>query len=360
MIVVLLFSLLTFQGDFRALADAANSARESGRVAESVELYRRALAVQPDWEEGWFYLGTSLYSTDDYVGSIGALEYVLRKHPKNGVAWAFTGLSQFELNHPDEALAALEKARKFGVGDNSELEGATLYELAVLLNARRRFDEGRSQLELLVRHGSEQPAVVIALGCSTLLVADLPARLDSGQREACLSAGAAAADAVRQRPEDADRKYRALIEKFPTTPNVHYAYGLFLLKDHPDDAIAQFRREIATHPEHVPARLQIADEFLRRGDADAALAPSREAVNLGPDWYLTHQMLGRVLLVKEDGAAAAKELEKAAKLRPDEGQNFFYLARAYALMGANESAAKARAKFRELESAKEKPAEGRD
>jgi cytochrome c-type biogenesis protein CcmH/NrfG len=69
-------------------------------------------------------------SSDQYGDAIDAFRSVLRRHPKNGVAWAFTGLSEFEEKRVDDALEALEKARAYGVGDNAELIALTRYTLA--------------------------------------------------------------------------------------------------------------------------------------------------------------------------------------------------------------------------------------
>ena len=42
--------------DFGSLARAAQAAIDTN-PAQAAELYRKALALKPDWPEGWFYLG---------------------------------------------------------------------------------------------------------------------------------------------------------------------------------------------------------------------------------------------------------------------------------------------------------------
>jgi len=90
-------------------------------------------------------------------------------------------------------------------------------------------------------------------------------------------------------------------------------------------------------------------EYLSRGEYDTALTLANEAAELGPDWYLTHQMLGRVLLQLDDAPNAIKELEKAVQLRPDDPFSHFQLGRAYRAGGKPEQAAKEQAEFLRLD-----------
>ena len=59
--------------------------------------------------------------------------------------------------------------------------------------------------------------------------------------------------------------------RYPETPNVHYAYGVFLLQEQPDKAIEEFKRELELQPEHPSSLMQIAFEYLKRTDGAAAL-----------------------------------------------------------------------------------------
>ena len=46
---------------FETLAKSATTAREAGKKDEAIANYHRALDVNPEWEEGWWYMGTMLY-----------------------------------------------------------------------------------------------------------------------------------------------------------------------------------------------------------------------------------------------------------------------------------------------------------
>ena len=54
----------TPQADFDTLRRRADEARTAGQVGEAVELYTQAIAMQPSWSEGHWYLGTIYYDAD--------------------------------------------------------------------------------------------------------------------------------------------------------------------------------------------------------------------------------------------------------------------------------------------------------
>src|SRR5881227_2283421 len=44
--------------EFEQVSAQAAAAREGDRVEEAIGLYRRGVALRPDWTEGWWYLAT--------------------------------------------------------------------------------------------------------------------------------------------------------------------------------------------------------------------------------------------------------------------------------------------------------------
>jgi tetratricopeptide (TPR) repeat protein len=60
----------TTQADFDAIAKAAAAARDAGDVRTAIEDYGRAVVIRPDWQEGWYYLGTLQYDADRYADAI--------------------------------------------------------------------------------------------------------------------------------------------------------------------------------------------------------------------------------------------------------------------------------------------------
>ena len=98
----------------------------------------------------------------------------------------------------------------------------------------------------------------------------------------------------------------------------------------------------------MPARLQIAFEYLKRGEAAQALPVASEAAKLAPDHFAARLALGQVLEMN-DLPRALPELEKSAALAPGSPQAQFLLARAYTRAGRTADAERARAEFTRLD-----------
>src|SRR5579883_929590 len=93
--------------NFGDLSAAAASAREQGDIPQAVELYRRAVQVNPSWPDGWWYLGTLEYGAGDYAPATEALSRYIELTPKAGPALALRGLCEFELGQYPHALQDL-------------------------------------------------------------------------------------------------------------------------------------------------------------------------------------------------------------------------------------------------------------
>jgi tetratricopeptide (TPR) repeat protein len=337
-------------GEFDRLAKLANEARESERVDEAITLYQQALRLRPTWDEGWFYLGTLYYSVDRHQEALEAFRRLLARQPKHGPTLAFLGLCEFELRDYERALNDLQTARSLGMGDNRLLISVTQYNLGILLNRFGRHEDAFEVLQQFAREHPEDPSVLQAFGLSVLLMPYLPSEVPSDKYDLALMAGRAAFKTALGQAEEASRLYEQLVSRYPEAPNVHYAYGAFLLNRQPDKALEEFRREMQISPSHLFARLQLALEYVRRGEYKAGLPLARQAVELAPNLFLAREALGRALLETGEVEPAIQQLEAGARLEPDHPQIHFQLARAYRQVGRNDDAARENAEFSRLDS----------
>jgi predicted Zn-dependent protease len=140
-----------------------------------------------------------------------------------------------------------------------------------------------------------------------------------------------------------------LVSRYPTTPNVHYALGMYLLVDEPANAIEEFRKELAVSPRHHVAMIQIALAELRRGRAEDALPSAEQAARLAPNVPAARLAYGRALLTLGRSEEAMRELEEAVKLAPDNARLHYALAQAYAGAGRSADAARERGEFLKLQ-----------
>jgi tetratricopeptide (TPR) repeat protein len=333
---------------FEALARSAAEAREAGRLDDAVAAYRRAVRLRPAWDEGWWYLATALYEQQQDANARDAFTRFLALKPDSGRAFALRGLCEFRLREYDRALADLREAQTLGLGGNLELTRSAWYHTAILLLRDGQFELAVEPLTMLARSEPESASLADAIGLLLLRRAFLPADIPAGSRDVVAAAGRAGYSWFGRAGAEADKRFRALVDRFPDAPNVHYAYGAFLLQSDSDKALAEFRREIAVNPQSAYPHLEIAFELLRRGDARAAAASAREAVRLEPQSPAARNALGRALVELGDLQAAIEELQTAVKLAPGSPEMHFALANAYARAGRKEDAAREREIFTKL------------
>jgi tetratricopeptide (TPR) repeat protein len=337
------------QAEFNKLAKQADAAREAGRLEEAIRLYNQALQLNPQWPAGWWYLSSIFYDRDRYSEARETLRILLSHDAKNGPAWALIGLCEFQLRNYDPALADIQYARVLGMGNNKEFINVTRYHAGILMTRSSQFELGYEALREFAREGNESPNVIEALGLNILRMPFLPTEAPPDKRELILLAGRAAFNQAARRVQDTERAFKELLARYPDAPNVHYAYGVFLLIDLPDAALDEFRRELQVSPSNVPAMLQIAFEYIKRNDFENAKPYAQQAVEAAPNLFATHNALGRVLLELGKIDEAIQELEIGVKQAPDSPEMRFALARAYARAGRKEDAARERGTFLELD-----------
>ncbi len=335
--------------DFESVSEAAAAARDSGDLVKAIELYRAGTELQPRWVEGWWYLGTIYYDLDRYAEGRDAFRRYVVLEPEASGGWALLGLCEFQTREYDRALGSLDRAHTLGLQIGSPIYQVAGFHRALLLNRHGQFEFAIDALGRLALNSPNNPRLIEAFGIAVLRLPFLPQEVPPDRREAVLMAGEAANAWSTSRLEEAKRGYDRLAERYPDTPNVHYARGVFYLVEDPDVAVREFLKELEVSPAHLPSLLHLAFEYLKRGEPDTALPYAEEAVRLDPDSFAARNALGRVLLDRDDVEGAIEELEKGVELAPDSPQMFFSLARAYTRAGRREESRVAREEFLRLD-----------
>jgi tetratricopeptide (TPR) repeat protein len=338
----------TPSGSFDTIRQRADQARTGGRLQEAIELYRRALRMRPGWVEGHWYLGTTYYEIENYAGCRDAFQRVIRLQDENGAASAFKGLCEFRLKNYRVALRDLDKAQGLGVGD-PKLIPVARYHRAILLTRFEHYERALLAYAEFAREGNGSPMIIEAMGIAVLRFALLPDEVPAEKGDVVLLAGRASFLAASNMMEAAQKGFEELVARYPHTPNVHYLYGVYLLRDRPEQALDEFNVELRVSPNHARAMLQIAQEVLKRGEVEAALRWATRAVQIAPRNFVGRRTLGQIKLERNDVAGAIAELETAAKLEPDSPSVHYALARAYQRAGRGADARRERAEFSRLE-----------
>ena len=340
--------------DAQSLAARAEAARAANRPDEAIALYRRALQVRPRWAEGWFHLGTLLYDRDAHADAAAALRKATAIAPSVGTAWVMLGLCEYRLGAFAPALAHVQKGRRLGVSADPQFRLVMRYHEGLLLVQAAEFERAQETLDELSTEGVDTEDLDVAQGLAALRMR--PGELAQGaspQRAIVIAAGRAEGLAARKQFAEAQRAFESLVADHPTTRNVHYALGRYFVRtEQPAPAAAAFERELAVSPDHVPARLGIAAIVLQ-DDPARALRLVDEAIARNPRVPLAHYLRGRLLLDRGDAAGAVPALETAERSVKDDPGVYYALSRAYAQVGRQADADRARAAFTRLNDARQ-------
>jgi tetratricopeptide (TPR) repeat protein len=342
---------------FEDVSARAATAREAGRLDEAARLYREAVGLREDWDEGWWFLGTLAYEKDRHEECREAFTRLLGLDPQIGPAWALRGLCEFALEDYAAAQRHLEHARDVGPVADEPMWRVVLYHEAVLQLRQGDFERVVPLLRQLASRPDPAPALQEACGLRLLRRARLPSEIRAEEREYVRAVGQAECASLAGRRPEAEERFRALLERYPRERHLHYGLGLLLAQGGSAEAIDAFRREVELHPDHHLAWVELAFNLLKHGRPDEAVEAAEAAVRLDPDVFVTHLTLGRALLAAGDLSLGTFELESAARLAPNSPDVFFALARAYTQGGRKEDARRASARFQELDQAR-RSAEG--
>ena len=214
---------------FEDLQHRAAAALDS-HPEEAAGLFKQALAIRPEWAEGWLYMGGALYQVGRYAEATDALRKGVELAPGIGTGWALLGLSESQLDDQDQALADIRKGEQLGLGTNAQFETAVRVRAAQLLIRSSSFDEALGQLQPLSKYPDNPPPVEEAMGLCVLAIPDDMAQLSPQRRAVVDLAGKAAWAFASQHPEQAAAGYKQLLTQYPNEPGVHYAYGLYLME----------------------------------------------------------------------------------------------------------------------------------
>ena len=261
----------------------------------------------------------------------------------------FKGLTSFRLKRYDEALADLMQARQRGVTANRDIAEAARYHTAILLTRNEQYEQALSVLADFGLEGNDSPRIIEAMGLATLRLPMLPEDVPGARRELVMLAGRAQYFMAARQLAASQNAFETLIARYPDTPNVHYAYGVLLAGEQPDQAIERFKQELKVSPTHVMAKIQIAFAYIKRSEFAEAKPWAERAVQEAPTQFISHNALGHALLGMGDTEGAVRALEAAVKLAPDSPAMHFALARAYRAANRGADADREQAEFTRLD-----------
>lgn len=310
---------------FETLGAQATAAREAGKTSEAIAKYREGVKLRPNWEEGWWYLGTLLYDADQFGQAIPALRHVVELDPNVGAGWAFLGLCEFETGDYTGSFTHLQNAQRLGFADDHEIKRIALYHLGLLLNMRGEFDRAPVVLGDAAGSSAVPEQIKIALGMSLLRVPLLPSQLDTSNDALIRAAGETAVLLLNHQSGAALPNFEQMLQEYPHTPYLRYQYGIALQAIGKDtEAQFQFQEETRERPTDGLLWIASAELYLKQKNFTEALAAAKRATQLAPRSAAAYDILAQVWEAQgrlTDAAEASRNATELAKLPPDVDQS---------------------------------------
>lgn len=333
---------------FAELSRKAEEARDTSRLEEAGVLYRKALKLKPNWEEGWWALGSITYDQDKYAECAPAFRKLAALKPDLAAAWTMAGLCEYRLREFNTALSSLERVEQLGFQENAELARSARLHLAILLTHTGAFEKAITVLTELTRIDKKSPEIVMIAGIAGLRKPWLPSEVPESERDKVIKLGDAMGAAMEQNNKAANEKFEVALQDYPSEANIHFRYGAFLRLQDLNRGIDEIKKAVELQPGHVPALVGLAMIYLKNGEPETARTYAERAVKAGPNDFAGHIALGRTLLDLDDAADAARELETATRLAPDSPEAHFSLASAYSRLGRKADAEREQEQFKRL------------
>src|ERR1017187_8234370 len=191
---------------FAALSAQADSARDANQLEKAVDLYKKALKLKPNWEDGLWSLGSIAYDLNQYKDCIWAFGKLSELKPDSAPGWSMAGLCEFELRNYGSALDDLAHAEHLEVKENAELGRAARLHYALVLSKTGTFEKAINILSDLARE-KKMPDIVVAAGIAGLRRPWLPSEVPEPDRDLVYRLGEAMAFGMAQDYKLADQKF---------------------------------------------------------------------------------------------------------------------------------------------------------
>src|SRR5215471_15444142 len=126
---------------FQNLARQADAARDSKQLDKAATLYREALKLKPDWDEGLWNLGSITYDLDRYQECAAAFHRLGSIKLDSAPAWTMAGLCEYKLRKYEAALESLGQVERLKFQEPAELAQASRLHLALVLTKTGGFEK---------------------------------------------------------------------------------------------------------------------------------------------------------------------------------------------------------------------------
>lgn len=329
-------------GDFDAIVASANAARDQGNTAAAVQLYSQAVALNPQWLDGWWFLGVLQYGANQFAPARDALSHFIELKPNASAALALRGLCEFETGQFPESLGDIQHGITLGAAAQPRNAEILLYHEAQLLTRLGYFEEAIGKYTNFVKQGKTNPELTTAIGLAGLRMPVFPQDADPAQAQLIAMTGSAAAKMMGGDVDGGGQAFQEIFARYPKSPNLHYLYGYLIFATQPDAAIAQFQQELTLSPNSAVVNAMLAWAYGIQGNYTDALPIAQKAIAEDPALTMGQMVLGRSMVEAGDTTEALPHLEKVLQSEPSNLEAHLTLAKAYSRLGRKDEARRER------------------
>lgn len=320
----------------------ASAARMQNDVPRAIELYSKAVAQNPKWPDGWWFLGSLQYGVGDYGPARDALSHYVEMIPTAGPALALRGLCEFETGDYSQALTDIQHGISLGAANQPRNEQILRYHEALLLTRLGNYAAALKTYGFFAKTGVANPELVTAIGLAGLRMPLLPKDVSKEEQELVSAAGDAAYKFMAGDESSSGHAFEELFQRFPAAQNAHFLYGYLLFATDPYGALAEFQQELKIAPSNANADVMAAWALLLQNRTAEALPYAEKAVAADANLPSAQLVLGKCLIETGGIEDGLEHLEKALQLEPNNLETHLALAKAYSKSGRNEDARRER------------------
>jgi len=267
-----------------------NALREAGRLSESIDAYRSAIALQHDYPEAHSNLGNALREAGEARAALESCVQALELRPGYAQAYNNLGNALKDIGELDAAAASYGEA----------------------IVARPAFAEAHLNLGQVHEAQGRLDAALESYRTSIALAPQLAAAHDS----------LGAMLMQRGDIDEAIEAYRRVVELEPQSAHAHNTLGNALNSaGRAGEAVPSYEQAIALQPEFADAWHNLANALRRLGVPTRAVDYAQRAIQLRDDNPSFHNNLGTILADLTQFDAALQSYRFALALDPDYGES---------------------------------------
>jgi tetratricopeptide (TPR) repeat protein len=318
-------------------------AGQRGDADAAIDLIRKSIQLKPDHPGAYRNLAPLLAQKNQFDDAVAAYKKFLELRPDSPEIHRDLGVALRACGRLDEAFASVSRAIElkpdFAVAHN---------ELGNVATVRNRMDEAIAAYSRAIALKPDFAEAHNNLGNALSTKGLIEEALAAYRRAAACNGNLAAAhngigNMLRRigRNDEAISAYRTAIRLKPDFALAHFNLGqAYRVAGRPGEALAAFRDALKIDRGNAEVYANMAAVLAELNRFDEAMNCHAQLAALKPDAAITHEVLGKITLERQDAAAAAEHFRRALTIDSNLDTAWHGLGTALQSLGEFDEAAK--------------------